>query len=167
MTTERYEQSALGGTYKGFSSPAAPAPSVGPDLRKLLIAGVAAAVALGIGMGLWAKPVIRPAETVAMTSAPAPQAASADEQVQIVFNPPPKPAPLKPGPRMEVLPADMAAAAPRARPAQVRIMQSRSDYAEPDEYDARDEMDRAPPEPDDDYRPYPADRPAAPPPSWW
>ena len=111
MTIEDHPGGA-GATYNGFAAPGIQAPDPG-HRRKMLTSGVAVALALGLGLGALARPDLalhesRPMRAVAQTPTPA-------DQLQIVVAPaPPVKAPKPSGARLEVLPAEMAAAAPRA-----------------------------------------------------
>lgn len=111
MTTD-YPAGGPGSTYNGFAAPGVPAPD--PARRKKMMAqGVAVALALGLGLGALARPDLalhesRPMQAVAQTPTP-------KDQLQIVVAPaPPVKVPKATGTRLEVLPAEMAAAAPRA-----------------------------------------------------
>lgn len=107
------EYSGLGATYHGFSGPQPAAPDRSARRKRLLLIGIGGALALGLALGLWAKPQMAPVyepKPMAAVSQPA----SPDEGVQIVVNTPLPPPPLPTPGRLEVLPPDMAAAAPRA-----------------------------------------------------
>lgn len=106
------EYSGLGTTYHGFSGPQPPAPDRSAQHKRMILVGVGGALALGLVVGLWAKPQTAPAyEPTPMEAVSRP--ASPDEGVQIVVNKPLPPPPLPAPGRLEVLPPDMAAAAPR------------------------------------------------------
>jgi uncharacterized protein YecT (DUF1311 family) len=108
-------------TYRGFADAAGQAqrPSPRPrraDGRALLVGGVAAALALGLALGLLARPQLKvsrnpPAATAAPAQAPSAPAA----QVPIAIAPTPAPELPKARP-LQVLPDQPAARAPRAKP---------------------------------------------------
>jgi len=121
MPIEHLDGAGLAPTHHGFSGPLRPgAPQAPqppprrrpPDLGKLMLAGVGLAAALGVALGFLAKPS-------GLSVAPRPMAMSAvtptrvDPQVQIMVNPAKPPPAPKAGAPLEVLPPDMAAAAPR------------------------------------------------------
>jgi uncharacterized protein YecT (DUF1311 family) len=115
MSIDPIEGAAPAPTHRGFSAPPPLTESQprgrGPiDGRTLLVGGVAAAVLLGVGLGIWARPKLAPAPVRAPMQAVTPPG---EGHVQILVNPVKPMPPPKPGSPLQVLPADMAAAAPR------------------------------------------------------
>lgn len=117
MPTHTQANAPLGAGYHGFSGPPPhrliddePPRRRGPAMA----AGLTAALALGLGFGLWAKPDLL---RLPKPMAPSPATAAAtgpDGQVKIVVNPArpaPAPTPAPSAAPLEVLPPDMAAAA--------------------------------------------------------
>jgi hypothetical protein len=122
MPIEHLDGAGLAPTHRGFSGPPGPgaprAPPTrrSPNLGMLMAAGLAVAAVLGVTLGLLSKPthlnvVEEPRVMSAVNVAPQP----VDPQMQIVVDPvkPPPPPPKAAAP-LEVLPLDMAAAAPKA-----------------------------------------------------
>lgn len=97
---------ALGQTYGGFAGPRPAQPARAPLSRKLIAGGAVGAIALGLVVGLWAKPHIAVAEHTPMEPVSVPAG-----QLDIVIDTPP-PTPVQPVSTapLEVLPSDMAAA---------------------------------------------------------
>ena len=86
----------------------------GPGTRQILFAGVAGACALGVGLGLWARPAVNERQAAAAkpaVAAPAPQPAAASRKLEIVVDN--RPAPL--GAPIDVLP-QTSPASPQAAP---------------------------------------------------
>jgi len=126
-----------GTTYNGFAG----APELPPPPRKRLrlpsravvIGGVAAGLALGAVLGLTARPELGGAAPEAAPMQPAPRASTARLDVE-VNKPVVLPAPKAVG-RLEVLPPDLARAAPRIpaqSPVPARIEPRPVDNSEPD-----------------------------------
>ena len=112
MSIEHLDGPTQAPSYRGFSGPPPEDIPIKParDPRPFMIAGVVVAAVLGVGLGFWANPpeigAPKPAPMAAVTPAP-------EGDVKISVNPEqPLPAP-KAGAPMEVLPPDMARAAPR------------------------------------------------------
>jgi uncharacterized protein YecT (DUF1311 family) len=123
--TERSEPPLPGATYNGFSDapPAAPRPRPGwRPTRNLLLGGIAAAVGLGLAFGLLARPDFgddgRAREPMrAVTGSTEVAEAPAASQFEIEINRPVAAPPPKSAGKLEVLPPDLARAAPRPQPA--------------------------------------------------
>jgi uncharacterized protein YecT (DUF1311 family) len=112
MSTDRIGEPWSGSTYNGFSGPSAPTPHREPQgsappavSRKLLIGGVAGAVALGLVFGLWARPNFGEDGKAREPMRPVPQSQAA---LPIEVTAPVMPPVPKSTGRMEVLPQDMA-----------------------------------------------------------
>jgi len=138
MTIDQRAGLPAGGAYGGFSRAApAPEPRRPGRLRAIVMGGVAAALALGLGAGLLARPDL--AETTQQPMAAARQIpTSAQDQLAIVVNHP-APAPIpRSSDKLEVLPARLAAAAPS--PVVVKARASEGDEAV-----GADDADEAPP----------------------
>src|SRR5690349_5840006 len=116
MSIDRSGDPWSGTTYKGFSGAAgdaAPSAAARPrrsmsPRRGLLIAGVVAALALGVVFGFLARPELGPAPA-ASNGAPAARTEPLGPPIA-VKPPPPQPVPTAPG-RLETLPPEMAQAA--------------------------------------------------------
>ena len=124
MTTDPLAEPWGGATYHGFSTPplaapkprSAPAPArrVWPIPRGVTIgAGVAAAVALGLLFGFWARPNLAHPAPAGPMRAVTPAGYDAAQRMNTEVNaPPPAPVPKSAG-KLEVLPPDLARNAPR------------------------------------------------------
>jgi len=113
MSIEHLEGPTQAPTYRGFSGPPPEDAPLKParDPRPFMIAGVVVAAVLGVGLGFWANPPEIGAPQPRPMAAATP--AAGDGDVKITVNPQmPLPVP-KAGAPMEVLPPDMAQAAPR------------------------------------------------------
>ena len=162
MGRDRYGSTWSGNTYGGFASAPPPAPRRRLPTRvsrKALAGGAAAAVGLGLALGLLARPQIgvmerRPMAAVTAAAAPLP--------VEVLR---PAPIPTRPG-KLEVLPPDMAAAA-RPKPAPRLDLPIQQDETAPEpRYEWRTSPDEAaPPEELDPHElePLPADEAPNPP----
>jgi hypothetical protein len=127
MPIEHLDGAGLAPTHRGFSGPPGPAaPDEAPrgpprNLGVLMAAGLAVAAVLGVTLGLLSKPArLNVAEEPRVMNAVSAAAPPVDPppsgpQMQIVVDPvkPPTPPPKAATP-LEVLPSDMAAAAPKA-----------------------------------------------------
>ncbi|MFN3512877.1 MAG: hypothetical protein ACK41C_07530 [Phenylobacterium sp.] len=115
MSGETIGEPSLVHTYKGFAAPRAPKPATRTPAWRSRRAAILAGSALGLGLlfGLLARP-----ELAVDRPPPAPMqpvaVADLSGQMEIEFNPPPAPPLPQDGGKLEVLPADMAAAAPKA-----------------------------------------------------
>jgi len=122
MTTDPIGQPWGGGTYHGFSGPrpaAAPTSPVAPVKRRAwqvpraatIGGGIAAAVALGLALGYFARPHLAQPTTPTPMRAVTPAAGGT---LPVEVNAPVPPPPLKSAGKLEVLPPDLARNAPRA-----------------------------------------------------
>lgn len=123
-----------GATYNGFAGaaelpPPAPKPRRLPS-RKLVLGGVAAGLALGAVLGLAARPNLGKAAADPAPMQPAPRASTAMLDVEV--NKPVIPPAPKATSRLEVLPPDLARAAPRMASAPPHIEPRSVASSEPD-----------------------------------
>jgi uncharacterized protein YecT (DUF1311 family) len=169
MPTDRSRDPWAGSTYKGFSGggagappPDAPPGAVAPrrsSRRVMLIAGVGAALLLGLGLGFLARPELvggdagdsgavqtapSPAGNAEVAELPIPGAA----RVPIAIHPaPPAPVPQAPG-KLETLPPEMASASQApGRPAEAAAAESAAHEAEDEDEDKPTVEVEAPPQP--------------------
>ena len=121
MTTDPAGQPWDGTTYRGFSGPApdaAPAPRRPRrwPMSRILALGVGGAVALGLLLGVWAKPNLsRPGAAAPMRAVTATED-NTPARMDIEVNALPPPPVVKSAGRLDVLPPGPAQAAPRPPP---------------------------------------------------
>ncbi len=117
-----------GPTYNGFSGPPPKATDAEKRRRTITVAGVAGALALGLLAGVLAQPKLHSAEQTEMAAVS--QTPSVGPQLAIQVDPapaPPAPAPVAKAERLEVLPAELARAAPKPPPAPAVYRETRAD----------------------------------------
>ena len=141
MTTD--PEPWAGATYRGFSGPppAGPAPAGGTDgwpIPRPVAIGLAAALALGLVGGIWARPDLVQPQTSTPMRAVTRETGAGLPKVDIELNALPPPQTVKPAGRLDVLPPDLARRTPNPAP-------TLQNEATPSQADAAPRLAQVPP----------------------